>query len=108
MLLLGNSLAVCGFFWFTPLHYSQWCGLGGSSLGWATVELAKLLKAAEWGLMQSGTRLVLIWSWMKRCSFSFTLATHDSSRSQSSSKVRSDTCELHYKTNYSLLASVTG
>ena len=88
--------------WFFLVHYSQWCGLGGSSLGCATVELAKLLNAAEWGLMQSGTRLVLIWSWMKRCSFSFTLATHDSSRSQSSSKVRSDTCKLHYKTNYYL------
>ena len=37
--------------------HSQWWGEGGSSLGCATVLLAKLLKAAEEGLMQSGTRL---------------------------------------------------
>jgi len=37
--------------------HSQWCGEGGSSLGCATVLLAKLLNAADDGLMQSGTRL---------------------------------------------------
>ena len=36
--------------------YSQWWGEGGNSEGWATVELAKLLNAAEDGLIQSGTR----------------------------------------------------
>ena len=67
------------------LHYSQWWGLGGSSLGCATVELAKLLKAADDGLMHKGTRLQLIWSWMKRCNLSLTLDTQVSSRSQRSS-----------------------
>lgn len=39
------------------LCHSQWWGEGGSSLGWATVLLAKLLNAAEEGLIHSGTRL---------------------------------------------------
>ena len=71
--------------------YSQWCGLGGSSLGCATVDEAKLLKAADEGLMQRGTRLQLIWSWMNLCNLSFTLETQVSSRSQRSSKGRSAT-----------------
>merc|ERR1712088_156931 len=71
------------------VYYSQWCGLGGSSLGCATVELAKLLKAADEGLMQRGTRFELIWSRMKRCSLSLTLLTQVRSLSQSSSKALS-------------------
>ena len=71
--------------------YSQWCGLGGNSLGCATVELAKLLKAADEGLMQSGTRLQFIWSCMKRCNLSLTFETQVNSRSQRSSKGRSAT-----------------
>ena len=69
--------------------YSQWWGLGGSSLGWATVELAKLLYAADEGLMQRGTRLELIWSKMNRCILSLTFETQVKSRSHSSSNGRS-------------------
>ena len=54
------------------LDYSQWWGEGGSSEGWATVELAKLLNAAEEGLMQRGTRCEPSWSEMNLCSFCFT------------------------------------
>ena len=68
-----------------PFFYSQWCGLGGSSLGCATVELAKLLKAADDGFIQSGTRLQFIWSWINLCNLSLTFETHVSSRSQTSS-----------------------
>lgn len=71
--------------------HSQWWGDGGSSLGWATVELAKLLNAADDGLMHKGTRFEFNWSWMNLCSFSFTLETHVSSDSQASGKDSSDT-----------------
>ena len=70
--------------------YSQWCGEGGSSEGWATVELAKLLNAAEDGLIQSGTRLEFNWSWMNLWSLCLTLFTLVSSSSQASSKGSSD------------------
>lgn len=71
--------------------HSQWWGDGGSSLGWATVELAKLLNAAEEGLMHSGTRFEFSWSWMNLCNRSFTLDTLVSSDSQESSKITSAT-----------------
>merc|ERR1719189_1062055 len=70
-----------------------WCGgvwgEGGSSLGCATVLLAKLLKAAELGLIQRGTRLLVIWSWMNLCSLSLTLETLVSSSSHESSNTSS-------------------
>ena len=84
-------------FWSREFHttliffYSQWCGLGGSSLGCATVELAKLLKAADDGFIQSGTRLQFIWSWINLCNLSLTFETHVNSRSQTSSNGRSAT-----------------
>lgn len=71
--------------------YSQWWGLGGSSLGCATVELAKLLNAAEEGLMQRGTRFEFIWLSINRWSLSFTLLTQVKSLSHSSSKALSAT-----------------
>jgi hypothetical protein len=82
--------------WFAGLRvfarrHSQWWGEGGSSLGCATVELAKLLKAAEEGLMQSGTLFELSWSWMNLCNLSFTLDTQVRSVSQESSKSTSAT-----------------
>lgn len=71
------------------LGHSQWCGDGGSSLGCATVLLAKLLKAAEDGLMHNGTRFTVNCSWMNLWSLSFTLDTLVSSSSHMSSKISS-------------------
>ena len=71
--------------------YSQWCGLGGNSLGCATVELAKLLNAADEGLIQRGTRFEFIWLSINLCNLSFTLLTHVRSLSHSSSKALSAT-----------------
>jgi len=73
------------------VSYSQWWGLGGNSLGCATVELAKLLKAADEGLMHRGTRFEFIWLSINRCSLSLTLLTQVKSLSHSSSKARSAT-----------------
>merc|ERR1712088_464330 len=73
------------------VYYSQWWGLGGNSLGCATVELAKLLKAADEGLMHRGTRFEFIWLSINRCSLSLTLLTQVKSLSHSSSKARSAT-----------------
>jgi len=53
------------------------------------VELAKLLNAADEGLMQSGTLFEFNWSWMNLCNLSFTFDTLVSSDSQESSKITS-------------------
>ena len=79
------------FGWWGASGHSQWWGEGGSSEGCATVELAKLLKAADEGLMQRGTLFELSWSWMNLCRRSFTLDTQVSSDSQESSKITSAT-----------------
>lgn len=71
------SLAACqsGKMTTGDRSYSHTSGDGGISEGWATVELIKLLKAADWGLMQSGTRLPFCCSKMNWWMISLTCLT---------------------------------